>query len=29
MALGIPQQVILAKIQEQYHLSPKVSKEYL
>lgn len=28
-ALGIPQQVILAKIQEQYHLSPEVSKEYL
>ena len=27
--LGIPQQTILAKIQEQYHLSPEASKEYL
>ncbi len=27
--LGIPQQTILAKIQEQYHLSPEASKKYL
>lgn len=27
--LDIPQQTILAKIQEQYHLSPEDSKKYL
>ena len=28
-ALGIPPQTILAKIQEQYNLSPEASKKYL
>lgn len=27
--LGIPVQTILEKIQEEYHLSPEVSKKYL
>lgn len=27
--LGIPPQTILIRIQEQYHLSPEVSKKYL
>lgn len=27
--LDIPQQIILSKIQEQYHLSPEDSKKYL
>lgn len=27
--LGIPQQTILAQIQEQFHLSSEVSKKYL
>ncbi len=27
--LGVPQQIILANIQEQYNLSPEDSKKYL
>lgn len=27
--LGVPPQTILIKLQEQYHLSPEISKKYL